>query len=329
MFTWIKMGRVFDPSGIKDRIWMSEFAQAPATLIFENFVRIYFACRPPRDPVTNQYVSFTGYVDVKKSNLLEIISFADQPILQLGMPGTFDEFGTYPVSVIRHKNELIAYFGGWTRCYSVPFNVGIGKAYSYDNGVTFQKFGSGGPIIPYSLDEPFILSGPKIRYYNNLWYLFYIAGSKWVLDEGRPEPVYRIRMATSKDGINWSKFGRDIIDTKLEHNEAQASPDVIFWNGYYHMFFCYRYSTDYRGNYRGYRIGYAYSKDLFNWTREDKFAGIDISTDNSFDNQSIAYPHVFEMDGSLHMLYIGNDVGRFGFGWAKLSKFNNEVEKVR
>ena len=42
-----------------------------------------------------------------------------------------------------------------------------------------------------------------------------------------------------------------------------------------------------------------------------------------FDNESIAYPHVFEMDGTLHMLYLGNQVGRFGFGWAKLetSKF--------
>jgi sucrose-6-phosphate hydrolase SacC (GH32 family) len=318
MFKWKKLGRVFNPADIEGKIWLREFAQAPATLIFDDFVRIYFACRPPRDPVTGQYVSYTAYVDVKKENLLDIIGFSDKPVFALGEPGTFDEFGTYPTSVIRNNGELVAYFGGWTRCYSVPFNVAIGKAYSYDDGKTFEKVGKGGPIISYTPDEPFIISGPKIRRFNNTWYLFYIAGKKWILDNGKPEPVYRIRMATSTDGVNWVKFGKDIIETKVEPDEAQASPDVIFWNGKYHMFFCYRYSTNYRGNNRGYKIGYAYSDDLMNWTRDDENVGIDISTGDEFDNQSIAYPHVFELNGTLNMLYLGNEVGRYGFGWAKL-----------
>jgi sucrose-6-phosphate hydrolase SacC (GH32 family) len=319
MFKWKKQGRVFNPAEIKGKPWLSEFAQAPATLIFEDFVRIYFACRPPRDPSSGQYVSYTAYVDVKRDNLLDIISFSESPILPLGAPGTFDEFGTYPTSILRHNGELVAYFGGWTRCSSVPFTVGIGKAYSNDDGKTFQKVGKGGPIISYTPDEPFIISGPKIRRFNDRWYLFYIAGKKWVMDNGKPEPVYRIRLATSTDGVNWIKHGKDLIQTKVEENEAQASPDVIYWNGKYHMFFCYRYSTNYRENKRGYRIGYAFSDDLINWTRNDEHVGIDISTNDEFDNQSIAYPHVFELDGNLHMLYLGNEVGRFGFGWAKLN----------
>ncbi len=319
MFVWKKMGRVFDPTKIENRSWLKEFAQAPATLIFDDFIRIYFSCRPPRDPITGQYVSYTAYVDVKRNNFLDIIDFAENPILELGEPGTFDEFGIYPTSVIRHKNELVAYYGGWTRCSSVAFNVGIGKVYSYDNGKTFKKVGSGGPIISYAPDEPFILSGPKIRRFNNRWYLFYIAGNKWKLDNGIPEPVYKIRLATSVDGINWIKTGKDIIESKLETDEAQASPDVIYWNGKYHMFFCYRFSTNYRDNQRGYRIGYAFSDDLINWTRDDEKAGINISPSDDFDNQSIAYPHVFELDGNLHMLYLGNQVGRYGFGWAKLN----------
>ena len=318
MFKWKKLGRVFNPTERNDRIWMSEFAQAPATLIFSDFIRIYFATRPPRDPITGQYVSYTGYVDVKRENLLEIMGFSEKPIFELGATGTFDEFGTYPTSVLRHNDELVAYFGGWNRCSSVPFTVGIGKAYSSDDGKTFQKVGRGGPIIPYTPDEPFIISGPKIRRFNDMWYLFYIAGKKWVLDNGKPEPVYRIRLATSIDGVNWKKLGKDLIETKVEENEAQASPDVVFWDGKYHMFFCYRHSTNYRENRRGYRIGYAHSLDLITWTRQDENVGIEISDEGDFDNESIAYPHVFELDGTLHMLYLGNQVGRFGFGWAKL-----------
>ena len=32
----------------------------------------------------------------------------------------------------------------------------------------------------------------------------------------------------------------------------------------------------------------------------------------------VAYPHVFEVDGSVYMAYLGNEVGREGFGIARL-----------
>jgi hypothetical protein len=32
----------------------------------------------------------------------------------------------------------------------------------------------------------------------------------------------------------------------------------------------------------------------------------------------VAYPTVFGVDGDIYMLYLGNDVGREGFGLAKL-----------
>lgn len=319
MFNWEKQGRVFNPAEVKNKIWLQEFAQAPATLIFGDFVRVYFACRPPRDK-NGQYVSYTAYVDLNRKNLMEIIGFAEKPILDLGKPGTFDEFGTYPTSVIKYNDELIAYYAGWTRCESVPFNIAIGMAKSIDRGKTFVRIGDG-PILSYTPDEPFMISGPKIRRFNNQWYLFYIAGKKWILDHGKPEPVYRIRLAISSDGLNWNKHSHDLIETKLESDEAQASPDVIFFEGKYHMFFCYRHSTDYRENKRGYKIGYACSEDLIRWKRDDTKVGIDISEKTAFDDQSMAYPHVFELDNQLYMFYLGNQVGRFGFGLAKLKSY--------
>ena len=74
---------------------------------------------------------------------------------------------------------------------------------------------------------------------------------------------------------------------------------------------------DVRNSERGYRIGYAWSDDLDHWTRDDTKAGIDIST-TGWDSESIAYPHVFELDGKVYMLYLGNQVGRNGFGLAQL-----------
>lgn len=315
MYKWEKLGRVFNPQEVKNRTWLNGFAQAPATLIFDDTVRVYFSCRPAPDE-NGQYVSYSAYVDLDRKNLFNIKAISENPIFKLGDLGTFDEFGTYPVSVIRNGDETLAYYAGWTRCESVPFNVAIGMAKSNDGGDTFTKMGDG-PILSYSLDEPFILSGPKIRKFNGKFYLFYIAGRKWVLDNNKPEPVYKIRLAISDDGIKWTKVNKDLIDNLIEENEAQASPDVHFYDGKYHMFFCYRYSTNYRGKENGYRIGYAYSDDLINWTRDDAQVGIDVSAEG-WDSEMISYPHVFELDNNLYMFYLGNQVGKYGFGLAKL-----------
>lgn len=315
MFRWKKLGKIFTPQDVTGRDWLKEFAQAPATLIFDDFVRVYFSCRPLPDS-NGQYVSYSGFVEFERSDLSKIRRIAHQPILALGQIGDFDEFGTYPVSVIRHGDEVRAYYAGWTRCESVPFNVSIGMAVSRDDGETFARMGRG-PVLSFSPHEPFVISGPKIRRFHGTWYLWYIAGRKWIVADGRPEPVYKIRMASSDDGIHWAKLDRDLIDSRIEPDEAQASPDVIHANGKYHMFFCYRHSKNYRGKAGGYRIGYASSDNLVDWLRDDAKAGIDISAEG-WDSEMVSYPHVFELDGATYLAYLGNHVGRHGFGLAVL-----------
>jgi hypothetical protein len=315
MFKWTKLGKVFTPQEVEGRPWLREFAQAPATLVFDDYVRVYFSCRPGPD-ANGQYVSYSSWVDLDRRDLTRVLRVAEQPILPLGGLGEFDEFGTYPVSVIRDGEQVRAYYAGWTRCESVPFNVAIGMATSLDGGATFQRAGPG-PVLSYSQHEPFVLSGPKIRRFKDAWTLFYIAGRKWKLVDGRAEPVYKIRMATSSDGLDWLPANRDLIESRVEPDEAQASPDVIYANGKYHMFFCYRYSSNYRGREFGYRIGYASSTDLVDWTRDDARAGLDVSN-SGWDDEMVSYPHVFELDGRTYMAYLGNGVGRYGFGLAVL-----------
>ena len=315
MFSWKKLGKVFSPQDIVGVPWLQEFAQAPATMILDQVVRVYFSCRPSADRSGN-YVSYSAYIDLDRKNLFRVLNVAEQPILSLGGLGEFDEFGTYPVSVICHEDRVLAYYAGWTRCSAVPFNVAIGLAESFDGGKTFKKYGKG-PVLSYSLDEPFVLSGPKIRRFNNCWYLFYIAGRKWKTIDSRAEPVYKIRLAISNDGVRWNKINKDLIQSRIEEDEAQASPDVLYANGKFHMFFCYRYSSNYRGKEKGYRIGYASSKNLVDWVRDDSRAGITISKEG-WDSEMISYPHIFELNGSTYMAYLGDQVGRYGFGLAIL-----------
>jgi hypothetical protein len=314
-FVWTKLGKIFDPADAPGRPWMSSFAQAPATLIRDDHVRVYFSTRPLPD-AQGQFTSYSAWLDLDRADLTRVLRVAEHPVLPLGGTGTFDEFGTYPFSPIETDAGILGYYAGWTRCESVAFNVAIGAALSTDGGMTFEKLGPG-PIISYSPDEPFVMSGPKIRRFGDSYYLFYIAGTQWVRHEGRAEPIYRIRMARSKDGLIWHKHNRHLIETAVEEDEAQASPDVHYHNGRYHMFFCYRYSTKYRGHARGYRIGYAESYDLTTWHRNDARAGLQPSA-QGWDSEMVSYPHVFCVDGTTYMAYLGNGVGREGFGLAKL-----------
>lgn len=148
MHNWQKLGKVFTPQEFTGYSWMQEFAQAPATLLLDDRVRVYFSCRPQPDS-KGQYVSYSAYVDLDRKDLTKKLQISKKPILSLGGFGEFDEFGTYPVSIVRCNDKIRAYYAGWTRCESVPFNVAIGMAESVDGGETFVKFGPG-PIMSYS-----------------------------------------------------------------------------------------------------------------------------------------------------------------------------------
>lgn len=310
MFKWVKLGKVFDPTTVPSGSWMAQYAQAPSVLIFSDYVRVYFSTRPEADS-GGRYVSQLAYLDLERGNLQKVLKVSPSPIMTLGARGTFDEFGVYPASVIRSGNDIRVYYAGWTRCESVPFNAAIGMAVSHDSGDSFVRVGDG-PVLSYSPDEPFILGSPKARRFNDVWYLWYASGRKWADSDGRLEPIYRIRMASSPDGINWNKQGVNILAPRLSEGECQAGADVIECGGRFHMFFSYRHYA-----LRNYLIGYASSDDLVNWTRADATAGIGVS-ETGWDSESVSYGHVFALDGSTYMLYQGNEVGRYGFGLARL-----------
>ena len=316
---WKKLGQIFSPQKVNDGIereWMKEFSQCTSTLVFEDFVRIYFSCRPYKDQ-GGQAKSYTAFIDVDRKDISKILRVAENPVLSLGKLGAFDEFAVYPSSVLREGDKVYLYYAGWNRMRSVPFNTSIGMAVSNDGGTSFERMGDG-PILGPSLSEPFVISGPKIRKFEGKYFLFYLAGTEWVMHNGSPEIIYKNKMAISDDGVNWTRMNRNIIEDKIDHLECQAGPDVFFYKEKYHMYFVYRHGVDFRSAPgRGYKIGYAHSDDLLNWTRDDENSGIEYS-EEGWDSTMHHYPHVFELDGFHYMVYNGNEFGKYGFGLAIL-----------
>lgn len=316
---WKKLGHIFDPTNWEDGInrpWMKTHSQCPSTQIYEDYVRVYFSCRPHPDS-NDQYVSYTTYLDLDRKNLSKVLRVAEQPIMSLGKLGTFDEFAVYPTSTIIINNQTHLYYAGWSRCQSTPYTVSIGHAISND-GAIFTRT-SDGPILTNSQYEPFELSGPKIRKFNDTFFMYYLAGEGWVMDNNKPVSKYKIRLALSKDGINWDKLNKNIIENILSEDECQAGPDVFLKDNKYHMFFSYRYATNFKNKQRGYKIGYAFSDDGIHWERKDEKAGIELAK-TGWDSEMHHYPHIFEVDNKIYMIYNGNEFGKYGLGLAELTE---------
>lgn len=310
---WSKMGRIFNPVDHD-----MDYAQSPQTLVFNDFIRIYFSTRK-RDLTNGKYISHIAFIDMDK-DFKSVINRSRQPVIQLGKLGCFDEHGIFPMNVLRVGQQIYGYTCGWNRKVSVSVDTSIGLAISNDEGLTYIKYGDG-PILTASVNEPFLVGDPFVRIYHDTFHMWYIFGVQWkkYSTEGEPDRIYKIGHAISKDGLHWIKDdGVQIISDNLHDEESQALPTVIFFSGQYHMFFCYRHSYDFRNNKnRGYRLGYAYSKDLQSWVRKDHEVGIDVSN-AGWDADMMCYPHAFECNNRVYLLYNGNEFGRYGFGLAVL-----------
>ncbi|MDA8106809.1 MAG: hypothetical protein M0Z71_15705 [Nitrospiraceae bacterium] len=317
---WKKLGKIFDPTKHKLPNNCVQFAQSPQTLVFDDFVRIYFSSRAV-DKKNGKYLSHIAFVEMQK-NLHDIIRVSSKTVIPLGRLGCFDEHGIFPMNVMRYGNAVYGYTCGWSRRTSISVDTAIGLAISCDDGLTFRRIGDG-PVLAASLHEPCLIGDPFVRVIGDLFHMWYIFGKGWkrFVPGIAPDRIYKIGHATSSNGINWIKEeARQIISDRLGPEESQALPTVIEVDGRHHMFFCYRQSFDFRENSsRSYRIGHAWSDDLLNWARDDENPLLDVTQDD-WDSDMVCYPHVFQYEGEVFLLYNGNEFGRSGFGLAVLER---------
>ena len=242
-------------------------------------------------------------------------------MIPLGGLGCFDEHGIFPMNVVLQVGNVVyGYTCGWSRRVSVSVETAIGLAISRDDGLTFERIGEG-RCSRQSLHEPAWSetdSSGVSATRSTCGTSSARAGSGMPPSEA-PDRTYKIGHATSADGIHWHKEeARQIVADRLGVDESQALPTVIRIGGRYHMFFCYgsrSTSATNAGAWLPHRA--RWSDDLRNWTRDDDDLGSTIEP-GDWDSDMQCYPHVFECDGRIYLLYNGNEFGRHGFGAAVL-----------
>jgi len=309
---WKKRGLIYVPKSNQD--WMVSHAQLPTVdKVNDDVLRIYYGTRDK----LNRTV--TTYIEVAADNPKNILYIHDMPVLGLGELGCFDDSGAMPSWIVNHGGMKYLYYIGWNKGVSVSYRNSIGLAISDDGGKTFTRLYKG-PVIDRTKTEPHFTGASCVIVENGLWRVWYLSALKWITYKEKPEPVYNIKYAESRDGVNWDRLCIVCIDLKSPDEGGIGRPCVIPEDGIYKMWYCYRGIRDYRTNKaHSYRIGYAESKDGLEWERKDNLAGIDVSAEG-WDSVMITYAQVYKHKGRKYMIYNGNGFGRSGFGYAVLEE---------
>jgi len=145
----------------------------------------------------------------------------------------------------------------------------------------------------------------------------------WNFYSGFDGAVWHTGVATSSDGITWTRRGRVLSPDPgaWDRGYIAGNGSALWRNGE----FLYWYQAGERGGEM--RIGLARSSDGLHFRKESKPV-LDLGPYRSWDERAVADPYVVEFDGWLYMYYLGQDraarqrIGlarsRDGVSWTKL-----------
>lgn len=301
---WKKLGLAWGPD--QHAAWAQTHATCPTPFMRnDGKLRVYFASRDKDN------VGRIGYVDVNPSRPTEVLAVSKEPALDIGLPGTFDDNGVVPTSVLQLEDgRIYLYYAGFEICHHIRYRMLTGLAVSDDGGDSFRRV-SRTPVLERSDKELYFRSGPACIAETGRVRAWYAGGMNWIELNGKVMPSYDVRYVESLDGVQWPPEGKVHIAITEPDEHGFGRPYVIAKpGGGYRMFYSVR-----RRSFGAYRLGYAESDDGHVWKRMDDRLNLDVTAD-SFDSDAIMYAAPIQIDGKLYVFYNGNEFGRDGFAVA-------------
>lgn len=303
---WQKKGLIYGPSG--ESSWARHSALQPTPLVKPEagLIRVFAGFRD------DDGASRVGFVDVNAENPSEVIAVSQQPALDIGIPGAFDENGVVPCAVVAREGKLYLFYAGYQLGRKIKFYVFSGLAISQDGGQTFTRF-SRVPVCDRTDEELYFRVIHTMMLDEGRWRAWYGAGDSFDSKDRLQYPRYNIRHSFSADGIHLTGERQICLDMRGAEYRV-GRPYVIKHGGTYKMFFGGGTRED------GYRLAYAESPDGTNWTRKDEELGMQVA-EAGWDSRMQAYPAVVSYQDRTYLFYNGNDYGRDGFGYAVLESW--------
>ncbi|WP_228938660.1 glycoside hydrolase family protein [Paraburkholderia saeva] len=275
--------------------------------INDDVIRVFVSC------LDDHGRARPGYVDVAASDPTRVLDRSEEPLLDIGVPGAFDDNGLMATCVCNGPlGQLYLYYAGFELCKHIRYRIFTGLAISDDGGRTFRRH-SYVPVLDRSDKELYFRCGPFVMFDEGVYKLWYIAGNEWETVEGKLVPRYDLRYQESLDGINWKAEG--VVSLALENPDEHGfgRPWVIKHSSQeYELYYSIR-----RRSCAAYRLGYARSRDGVKWTRMDEEMGLDVEP-GQFDSTAMEYSAVVTVKDKTWCFYNGDNFGEGGFGVAEL-----------
>jgi len=303
---WRKLGVVWKPDG--QSTWAKTHAAVPTPFrLNDDVIRLFVTC------LDQQGRGRPVYVDVAATDPTRILGVSSEPLLDIGIPGTFDDNGLMAISVVEPEPGILyLYYVGFEVCTHIRYRILTGLAISHDRGQTFKRQ-SRVPIMDRTDEELYFRCGPFVMCDEGVFKLWYVAGSEWTLNCGKPMPVYDLRYQESIDGIHWKQTGQLSMAIANPDEHGFGRPWIVKRRqNDYQLFYSIRHRS-----FAAYRLGYAESEDGIHWVRKDRQLGLDV-TAGGFDSDAIMYSAIISVDEKTYCFYNGNNFGEQGFGVATL-----------
>ena len=212
------------------------------------------------------------------------------PVLSPGPQGTWDSWAVHPGAVIKENGIYKMYYSGFSNKYD-PWHIGLATS---SNGIDWIK--NPGPVFMGGTGDDYQVFTASIIKIEDTYHMYYSGG--YYHPNGSTS---RINLATSGDGISWTRYSGNPIITSTNTWEGTGVrySSVIKDNDIYRMVYM---GIDLNG------FGFATSIDGLNWTisQSNPFFRTE-NTSNNWGSGEIAFPgFVKASNNELRIYYNGS-----------------------
>ena len=295
-----KKGLIYCPNG--DKGWDNYGFMTPHAMLIGDVIRIWGGVRDKNG------VSRISYIDVDARNPQIVLNVANEPALDIGDPGCFDDNGVILGDIIPVKGKLYLYYVGFQHVEKVKFYAFSGLAISTDNGQHFERY-SQVPIMDRTETARFGRCIHTVLWDGDIFKAYYAIINGWKYINSIPYPVYDIWYTESEDGITFPNSDSKLCITTMENEYRIGRPKVYKTENGYEMY----YTRDFIS--KEYVIGYAQSSNGLDWKRMDEQGKLDKS-DSGWDSEMACYPVKVNYGEKEYIFYNGNGMGKTGVGYA-------------
>ena len=232
--------------------------------------------------------------------------YEGNPILERGPNGSWDDSRVSSPSVIKVGDTYYMYYAGTN-----DFFWRIGLALSPDR-VTWTKY-PGNPVFnPDDFGEwdDLNVQDPMVIFDGTEYKMYYT---------GYDGSTRRIGLATSTDGLNWTRAPNNPVLTEGQQgdwdSEEVAHPFVFYDGDKYYMYYSGYHLIYPAGPY--WEIGLATSTDGYHWQKQDALNPVLIPGQLGFDGAGVLQPSALLEGETIKMWYTGNYQGNLTIGYAR------------